>query len=71
MHRARLHQRLGLEGLPDERHLTAGGSRWTRTTGRAVDGPYEGTRLTQANAVSSLFWFAWLDIHPDTELYGN
>lgn len=55
----------------DERHLTAGGSRWTRTTGRAVDGPYEGTRLTQANAVSSLFWFAWLDIHPDTELYGN
>jgi hypothetical protein len=55
----------------DESHLEAGGSRWTRTTGRAVDGPHEGTQLAQANAVSSLFWFAWLDIHSDTELYGH
>jgi len=54
----------------DDRHLRAGGSRWRRSTGIAVDGPYEGTRLAQANAVSPLFWFAWLDFYPDTELYG-
>jgi hypothetical protein len=54
-----------------DRYLSAGGSLWTRSTGLAVDGPHEGTRLAQANAVSSLFWFAWLDIHPDTELYGT
>ena len=53
----------------DGSHLLAGGSRWRRTTGVAVDGPYEGRRLAQANAISSQFWFAWLDIHPDSELY--
>lgn len=55
--------------IADERHLSAGNSRWRRGTGIAVDGPYEGTRLEQANSVSPLFWFAWLDFHPDTELY--
>lgn len=54
-----------------DRYLRAGGSRWTRTTGRALDGPYEGVRLEQANTVSPLFWFAWLDFHPETELYGQ
>lgn len=49
--------------------LSGGGSRWDRTTGVAVDGPHEGTQLDQANAVSGLFWFAWLDFHPETELY--
>jgi len=55
----------------DDQHLRAGGSRWRRSTGLAVDGPHEGTRLSQANAVSPLFWFAWLDIHPDSELHGH
>lgn len=54
-----------------ERHLSAGGSRWRRATGDAVDGPYEGKHLTQANAVSPLFWFAWLEFYPETELYGS
>lgn len=57
--------------VADRRHLRAGGSTWNRATGLAVDGPHEGTRLTQANAVSALFWFAWLDFYPDTEVYGE
>jgi len=55
--------------IADERHLAGGDSRWRRGTGIAVDGPYEGQRLTQANSVSALFWFAWLDFYPETELY--
>jgi|APHM01.1.fsa_nt_gi Protein of unknown function (DUF3179). len=56
-------------GIADERHLAGGGSRWRRDTGVAVDGPFEGERLAQANSVSALFWFAWLDFYPETELY--
>jgi len=52
-----------------DRHLAAAGSRWRRSTGDAVDGPHEGARLEQANDVSPQFWFAWLDFHPDSELY--
>lgn len=54
-----------------ERHLRAGGSRWSRTTGEAVDGPHEGARLRRANDVSPQFWFAWADFNPDTEIYGE
>jgi len=56
--------------LGDDRHLRGGGSRWRRATGDAVDGPHEGQRLAQANAVSPLFWFAWLEFYPETGLYG-
>lgn len=51
--------------------LVAGGSRWSLVTGRAVDGPHEGTRLTRANDRSPLFWFAWAEFYPDTEIYGD
>jgi len=54
----------------DERHLRAGGSRWRVVSGRAVDGPFEGTQLRRANDVSPEFWFAWAQFHPETELYG-
>jgi len=50
-------------------HLRAGGSRWNKVSGRAVDGPFEGTTLTRANDRSELFWFAWADFYPDTEVY--
>ena len=50
-------------------YLVAGGSRWSVVSGRAVDGPLEGTRLSRANDVSPEFFFAWLDFHPDTEVY--
>lgn len=51
-------------------HLRAAGSRWHRTTGAAVDGPHRGRSLERANQVTPLFWFAWLQFHPDSELYG-
>ena len=49
--------------------LLAGGSRWSVGTGRAVDGPLEGTRLGRANAHPPLFWFAWLDFHPGSTVW--
>ncbi|MFB6361090.1 MAG: DUF3179 domain-containing protein [Halobacteriales archaeon] len=50
-------------------HLLAGGSRWEISTGRAVDGPHEGTQLRSASKRGQLFWFAWLDFHPNTTVY--
>lgn len=50
-------------------HLAAAGSRWQRASGHAVDGPYEGVTLTQANNLPPLFWFSWLDFHPDTTVF--
>lgn len=55
----------------DERHLLAGGSRWERTTGRAVDGPHEGRRLDRTDERTAMFWSAWFAFHPDTEVYGR
>jgi hypothetical protein len=55
----------------DGAFLLAGGSRWRVVGGRAVDGPFEGRRLAQANDVSPEFFFAWLDFHPETEVYGR
>ncbi len=54
----------------DKQHLSAGGSRWQILTGRAIDGPYEGQTLSSASRRSQLYWFAWLDFYPETELYG-
>lgn len=55
--------------VADDRHLRAGGSRWERTTGRAVDGPHEGTRLARANERSPLFRRAWKDFHPRSKIW--
>jgi len=55
----------------DPTHLQAGGSRWNIRSGRAVDGPHEGTTLQQANSRSQMFWFAWLDFNPETTVYGE
>lgn len=52
-----------------DRHLRGAGSRWRRSSGDAVDGPLDGTRLEQANDVSPQFWFAWLDFNPETDVY--
>lgn len=60
-----------LEFAPaDDAHVRADGSRWERTTGRAVDGPYAGRRLDPATTRSPMFWKAWSDFHPDTAVYG-
>ncbi|WP_049968509.1 DUF3179 domain-containing protein [Haloferax prahovense] len=50
--------------------LVAAGSRWNLLTGRALDGPHEGSVLTRANDRSPMFWFAWADFNPETEIYG-
>jgi hypothetical protein len=52
-------------------HLVAGESRWDPVSGEAVDGPHEGTTLSRANRRSPMFWFAWADFYPDTEIYGE
>ena len=44
------------------------GSRWLALTGKAIDGPLEGTVLDHALSHLS-FWFAWKDWNPDTEVY--
>jgi hypothetical protein len=54
-----------------KQYMVAGGSRWEIATGNAVDGPHEGTKLVRANDQTQLFWFAWLDFHPNTDLYGG
>jgi len=53
-----------------EEFLAAGGSRWRRTTGRAVDGPHEGTTLRPANDLPPMFWYGWSKFNEDTEVYG-
>lgn len=50
--------------------LVAGGSRWERATGRAIDGPHEGTTLERANEDPPMFWLGWSTFNPDTEVYG-
>jgi hypothetical protein len=55
----------------DDRHLRAGGSRWRRLTGLAVDGPFEGERLVRATDVPQLFWETWQDFNPNTTVYGD
>ena len=51
-------------------HFQAGGSRWELESGRALNGPYEGTTLARANEHSPMYWFAWLAFNPDTTVYG-
>jgi hypothetical protein len=53
----------------DDAHLAGGGSRWRLLSGRALDGPHEGTRLEPANTVDQEFFFSWLNFHPETEVW--
>jgi hypothetical protein len=55
----------------DDDVLVGGGSRWDVVSGRAFDGPFEGRTLEPANARSPMFWFAWADFYPDTDIYGR
>ena len=51
--------------------LVGGESRWGIVSGRARDGPHEGTDLDRANDRSPMFWFAWRDFFRGTEVYGE
>jgi hypothetical protein len=50
--------------------LVAGGSRWSRVDGSALDGPHEGTRLPVAPGRGPLYWAAWLAFNPESTVYG-
>jgi len=54
-----------------EGHLRAGGSRWERASGRAVEGPHEGRRLDPATETGPMFWKGWRNFHPETTIYGE
>ena len=41
---------------------------WSGLTGEAVSGPLAGTQLRSLSAFA-VFWFAWTDFFPDTELF--
>ena len=45
------------------------GTRWLPFTGQAVEGPLVGQTLKRVHAVN-VFWFAWTDFYPDTEVFG-
>ena len=48
----------------------ATGSEWLPLNGQAWSGDYQGTRLEPVHAVN-VFWFAWSDFYPETEIYGQ
>ena len=41
---------------------------WSKLNGVAIDGPLKGKRLTPYPSFD-VFWFAWTDFYPDTELF--
>ena len=43
-------------------------SSWDIESGVALAGPMQGMRLSRLTA-PLVFWFAWSDIYPDTEIY--
>jgi hypothetical protein len=48
---------------------TVTGSLWNGITGQAVEGDLAGEILVPV-ANTMVFWFAWVDFHPETALYG-
>ena len=45
------------------------GTKWVPFTGQALDGELAGNALRRVHAVN-VFWFAWTDFYPDTEVFG-
>ena len=50
--------------------VDSSGSRWLPLNGQAWSGDLQGTRLEPVHAVN-VFWFAWSDFYPETEIYGQ
>lgn len=46
------------------------GSEWLPLNGQAWSGDFQGTRLEPLHGVN-VFWFAWSDFYPETEIYGQ
>lgn len=53
------------------RRMTGGGSTWSVTSGEALDGPLQGTKLEPATDRGQMFWFAWADFNPDSAIFGR
>ena len=53
---------------PSEMTDAETGSVWSKLTGVATGGPLKGKRLTRYPSFD-VFWFAWTDFYPDTELF--
>lgn len=49
--------------------LVGANSVWDIVTGRAVSGSQDGTTLDRANDHSTMFWFAWAEFYPETEIH--
>jgi len=58
------------EGVSRRWLVDASGSRWLPLNGQAWSGDFQGTRLDPVHAVN-VFWFAWSDFYPETEIYGQ
>lgn len=50
--------------------IRGAGSTWSLATGRALTGHREGAVLPRAAATTAMYWFAWLDFHPKTTVFG-
>jgi hypothetical protein len=62
---------LSFSGGVDDGRLRGGGSTWSLATGEALDGPHEGASLRRANTATPMYWFAWVEFHPGTAVYGR
>lgn len=51
--------------------IWAAGSRWRIVDGAAIDGRHEGNTLEQASDGSQMFFFAWKNFHPKTEVWSR
>lgn len=59
-----------LEFTVQDGQVIAGGSRWSPTTGEALDGPLKGKRLEAMPAIIS-FTEVWKQFHPQGRIYGE
>lgn len=49
--------------------VRGGGSTWSLTTGRALDGPHAGRSLRRLRGATATYWFAWVAVRPETSVY--
>lgn len=62
---------LSFSGSVENGRIRGGGSAWSLATGEAVDGPYGGATLRRASTATPMYWFAWVEFHPGTTVYGD
>lgn len=55
----------------DSGRMRAGGSVWSVSGGEALDGPFDDTTLDPAADRGQMFWFAWADFNPNSEIFGR